>query len=202
MMADIESMFYQVRIPDMDADLLRFLWWPDSNLTVEAEEYRMCVHLFGATSSPSCASYALRRTAEDATTGSTPEATHTLFKNFYVNDCLKSVVTEDKAVTLVKELMTLCTSGGFRLTKWVSNSRLLLGSIPDHERAAEVKNLDLEHDELPVEWALGVQWCTSSDSFRFKVHLPDKPCTRRGILSIVSSVYDPLGFLAPLLLPF
>ena len=70
-MADIESMFYQVRIPDSDADLLRFLWWPGGNLNVEAKEYRMCVHLFGATSSPSCASYALRRTARDAATRST-----------------------------------------------------------------------------------------------------------------------------------
>ena len=26
-MADIESMFHQVRIPDFDADSLRFLWW-------------------------------------------------------------------------------------------------------------------------------------------------------------------------------
>ena len=61
--------------------------------------------------------------------------------------------------------MTLCASGGFHLTKWVSNSRVLLGSIP--ERAAEVNNLDLEHNEVPVERALGVQWCTSTDIFRY-----------------------------------
>ena len=73
-------MFYQVRIPDSDADLLHFLWWQDGNLNVEVEEYRMCVHLFEATSSPSCASYALRRTAEDATTRST-EAIQSVLKN-------------------------------------------------------------------------------------------------------------------------
>ncbi len=139
MMADIESMFYQVRIPDTDANMLRFLWWPGGKLNVEAEEYRMCVHLFGATSSPSCPSYALRRTAEDAASKSTPEATQTVLRNFYVDDCLKSVATEDKAVALVRELMMLCASGGFHLTKWVSNSRALLGSIPDHERAAKSK---------------------------------------------------------------
>lgn len=27
MMADIEAMFYQVRLPEEDSDLLRFLWW-------------------------------------------------------------------------------------------------------------------------------------------------------------------------------
>ncbi len=65
MMADVESMFYQVRVPEEDADMLRFLWWSGGNLNAPIEEYRMMVHLFGATSSPSCASYALRKTAED-----------------------------------------------------------------------------------------------------------------------------------------
>ncbi len=55
-MADVESMFHQVKVPPEDADLLRFLWWPDSDLSQELQEYRMEVHLFGATSSPSCAS--------------------------------------------------------------------------------------------------------------------------------------------------
>lgn len=160
LMADIESMFYQVRIPDEDADLLCFLWWPGGNLNEPVEEYRMCVHLFGATSSPSCASYALRRTAQDAAATTSPEATQT--NNFYVDDCLRSVATEKGAVNLVKELTELCARGGFHLTKWVSNSTALLCSIPGDERAAEVKDLDLQQDELPVERALGVQWCTSS----------------------------------------
>lgn len=60
-MADVEAMFHQVSVPPEDADLLRFLWWPDGDTSKDLVEYRMAVHLFGATSSPSCASYALRR---------------------------------------------------------------------------------------------------------------------------------------------
>ena len=40
-----------------------------------------------------------------------------------------------------------------------------------------------------------------SDKFTFKVALKDRPNTRRGILSLTSSVYDPLGFVAPIILP-
>lgn len=55
LMADIEAMFHQVRVPSVDADLLRFLWWPDGDHGQDLVEYRMVAHLFGATSSPSCA---------------------------------------------------------------------------------------------------------------------------------------------------
>lgn len=55
LMTDIETMFHQVKVSEDDIDLLRFLWWPDGNLSSELEEYKMVVHIFGAASSPSCA---------------------------------------------------------------------------------------------------------------------------------------------------
>lgn len=94
--------------------------------------------------------------------------------------------------------MTLCLCGEFRLTKWTSNSRTLLMSIPEEDIASEVKDLNLDNDRLPMERALGVQWCTQSDTFKLKVDVQEKPCTR--ILSVVNSAYDPLGFLAPFIL--
>ena len=39
-----------------------------------------------------------------------------------------------------------------------------------------------------------------SDAFGFKIELKDKPCTHRGILSSVSSIYDPFGMAAPVIL--
>lgn len=64
-MADIQSMFYQVKVTPDQCDMLRYLWWPEGNITKEPVAYRMLVHLFGATSSPSCSNYALKRTAKD-----------------------------------------------------------------------------------------------------------------------------------------
>ncbi|CAG2201460.1 unnamed protein product [Mytilus edulis] len=63
--ADIEAMFPQVRVQEEDCDVLRFLWWPNGDLNQKPRSYCMQVHLFGATSSPSCAGYALKRTARD-----------------------------------------------------------------------------------------------------------------------------------------
>lgn len=52
-----------------------------------------------------------------------------------------------------------------------------------------------------MEWALGLQWCVQSDSFKFNITIRDHAHTRSGILSMVSSIYDHLGFLRPLTLP-
>ena len=125
----------------------------------------MTVHLFGATSSPSVASYALRRTAEDHRDVASPVAVQTVLHHFYVDDCLKSVATEGDAVTLARELQALRASGGFTLTKWMSNSRKVLLLIPEAHRASEVRDLDLRYDHLPVERTLGVQWDTETDNF-------------------------------------
>ena len=115
-----------------------------------------------------------------------------------MDDILKSVASDNAAIRLAGQLRELLSRGGFKLTKWLSNSRKVIESVPESERAALVKNLDF--DQLPVERALGVQWNVSSDKFGFKIIIKDRPVTRRGILSIVSSVYDPLGFAAPFIL--
>ena len=119
-------------------------------------------------------------------------------RNFYVDDCLKSVASEHRAVRLVDQLRRLLSNGGFRLTKWISNSRDVIESVPLSERAGSIKEVDL--DNLPIERALGIQWDVQSDVFRFKIVVKDRPATRRGILSVVSSIYDPLGFVSPVIL--
>ena len=100
----------------------------------------------------------------------------------------------------MKKGAELCKSGGFNLHKFTSNEREVIESIPEEDRAKNIKNLDLNTDALPPERVLGVEWCIESDTFQFQIALKDRPMTRRGILSSVSSIYDPLGFSAPFLL--
>ena len=199
-MADIESMFHQVRVPEHDSSFLRFLWWDDGNLAGEVQEYQMLVHLFGAISSPASANFALRRTATDNKQCFPDDVINTVKRNFYVDDCLKSLSSEAAAITHVHDLQALLSRGGFKLTKWISNSRKVIEAIPAHERCAELKKLDFYKNELPSQRALGLQWCVESDTFTFNICLRSRPFTRRGILSVVGSVFDPLGFVVPFIL--
>ncbi|XP_063965022.1 uncharacterized protein LOC135156447 [Lytechinus pictus] len=93
--------------------------------------------------------------------------------------------------------MNVLRDGGFRLHKWISSNPSVLQSIPEEERAKNIKGLDLNRDALPVERALGVTWDVEMDCLLYKFRPRDKPPTRRGILSIVSSIYDPLGYIIP-----
>ena len=101
-MADVEKMFFQVKVKKEHQNFCRFLWWPNGDLSQEPQEYSMTVHLFGAGSSPRCSNFALKRTAEDGEKELGARAAETLKKNFYIDDVLKSVPTEKDAIELVQ----------------------------------------------------------------------------------------------------
>ena len=84
----------------------------------------------------------------------------------------------------------------FTLTKFLYISKKVLQSIPEDDRRAGVKDKDFV-GKLPSENILGVHRGTETDTFEFRINLKQKPLTRKGTLSLQSSVYDPLGFAAP-----
>nr|XP_054770423.1 uncharacterized protein LOC129278240 [Lytechinus pictus] len=199
-MGDIRAMFHQVRVPCEQRNLLRFLWWPEGDLTQHPKAYRMCVHLFGGTWSPSVCSFALRHTAEEHRADFSSKVLDVVSRNFYVDDCLVSCKTESDAIDLVAKLMLLLNKGGFQLTKWVSSSPDVIESVPVEDRAKNIVGLDLNRDALPVERALGVTWDVEQDCITYKIIPKGKPLTRRGILSEIASVYDPYGYASPFVL--
>ena len=119
----------------------------------------------------------------------------------YVDDLMKSVDAPEKAIELSCQLRELLRRGGFKLTKWLSNDRKVLAAIPESERAKSVVNLEI--DNLPTECALGIKWNVETDKFVWDVReetmalARQKQPTRRGMLSIVYSVFDPIGLIAP-----
>ena len=85
-----------------------------------------------------------------------------------------------------------------KLTKFLSNNKQVLSCIPQEDLASSVVNLDQR--QLPTQKAL-VYWNTESDCFEVKVNIQSKPLSHRGLLSVISQTYDPLGLFQPFLLP-
>ena len=90
----------------------------------------MLVHIFGATSSPSVCSFALKRAALDNETGASEQTVSAVSKSFYVDDFLGSFLSMEEATSVLKQLRLLLGNCGFRLTKFVSNFNCVLEDIP------------------------------------------------------------------------
>ncbi|XP_033752106.1 uncharacterized protein LOC117335931 [Pecten maximus] len=194
---DIEQMFYCFQVREDHRNYLRFLWYKDNNPENELVEYRMCVHVFGNSPSPAIATLGLRKSAE----GNDDDVSDFVTNDFYVDDGLTSLPTVDEAVDLMKRTQHALHQGGkLRLHKIASNSDEVMNSFPADDLAKGVKDLDLGCEPLPVQCSLGVSWSLETDSFLYQVSTEAKPYTRRGILSTVNGIFDPLGFLAPVVI--
>ena len=120
--------------------------------------------------------------------------------NFYVDDLLKSVPDETKAYNLLNEVTELLATGGFELTQVVSNSVQFMQSVPAEKRSKDFHAIDYNFEKLPKQKALGINWNVALDQFNFDFKLQEMQCSKRAILSVVHSIFDPLGFLAPVVL--
>ena len=193
-MADIEAMFMQVKVPERDRDAMRLLWWKD-DVNQQIKEYRLTVHPFGAISSPFCANFALKQALAEYASEHDPEVAE-LSEYFYVDDLLLSVSNETEVAHIVPNVTQALGRCGFSLKKRVTNRPGILS-----EYVKGISDAESEVDKKSECRALGIIWNPSDDVFRFAFSLPDHLWTRRYILSVMSSVYDPLGFLAPVILP-
>ena len=196
LVADIEEMFHQIRIIEDDQPAMSFLW---RNLDTfrEPEVYQMTVSVFGMKCSPAIASYVLRKTAEDHYDGTLLSAAAVLAvkQNFYMDDLLRSESDVETAVKLQREVTRLVARGGFRLTKWVSNSAEVLRQIDVVERAHP--DPEAYTDDMHQERALGCVWFPSRDVLGIPSQICVTSLTKRGLLQGVASIFDPLGIVSP-----
>jgi hypothetical protein len=187
---DINKMFLQVRVRPEDQTVFRFSWrQPGDPGPLIA--HQMSVLIFGASSSPTCAAYVLRRIVENH-----PEyadVAELITKKFYVDNYLDSFNTIEEGIATCRRLRELLFLGGFVLGQMATSAREILQSLPATERANLDLNIDL--DVLPVHQTLGLEWNGEGDHFFFTLVLPTA-ITKRKVLSAVSAIYDPMGFLA------
>ena len=109
-----------------------------------------------------------------------------------------SFQSAERAIEVMRDLAQLLQKGGFHLTKWLINSSEVFHMISESERAKEMQTHDIPCTQSHK--ILGVQWNFKEDSFLFFVSLPNKPLTRRGLLSAVFSLFDPFRLVSPVTL--
>ncbi|KAG7471657.1 hypothetical protein JOB18_010271 [Solea senegalensis] len=100
---DIEQMLYCFKVCQEHCDFLRFLWFEDNDLTKEITEYRMTVHVFDNSPSPTVAIYGLRRAAMQGHKEYGTEAKQFVLRKFYVYDGLNSFSTDDDAIQVLQK---------------------------------------------------------------------------------------------------
>ncbi|XP_039315422.1 uncharacterized protein LOC105198944 [Solenopsis invicta] len=191
---DIEKMFRQVKMHPDDWRFQRILWLDHMN---ELRTYQLTTVTYGLACAPYLALRTLQQLAEDE--GSRfPLAITSLTKGRYVDDIFGGADSIEQTKEIVTQLNQLCMAGGFNLQKWSSNQVEVLTEIPEKNRIAHF-TVNIK-DNVAVK-TLGLHWITTTDTFQFTFNLsiPDV-ITKRVILSNIAKLFDPLGFLAPVII--
>jgi hypothetical protein len=198
--ADIKDMFHRVKIRKEDIHSQRFL---DRGLDRinPPQEFVMEAMTFGATCSPSSAQYVKNRNAEEFRS-EFPGAVDAIIQNHYVDDYLDSQPDRDSALQRMLQVIAIHKHGGFQICNWISSDPTLLDQIPA-ELKADIKTLSFAPEN--TERVLGLYWDQSSDSFTFMSHFitvsedilnGEKRPTKREVLSLLMSIFDPMGFIS------
>ena len=184
-------MFPQIKIIKEDSSAQRFLW-RGRDRSKPSETYEMASMIFGAVSSPSSAQYIKNVNAKNYEK-TYPRAAESIIKRHYMDDCLDMFEDEEEAARVVQEIIW---------NNWISNSEAVIQAIAEELRGKELKE---SHDDqqLITERVLGMHWNPPIDTFTFKVAFhkvpksskESKTPTKRQVLQVVMSIFDPLGFL-------
>ena len=196
--ADIASMFLQVQVPEQDRTCVRFLWRPRINEHVQIYEYQHQV--LGAKCSPTCASYTRKRVGLD-NEEMYPIAAKAIQNNFYMDDFIESVETAEEAIEVFSQLRHLLSQNVFDRRKWISNSDKFSEAIPvDMKSISNTKQVEMKPNTEGSS-VFGLQWTLTDDSLqvcRGTNKEFEAPINQRKILSLVSSLFDPIGLFSPL----
>ena len=194
LIGDIKEMFSQVSLAEDDRPYHRFLW---RNMQEEEDpsEYESVRLVFGDCASPFLAQKVLLHHAE-MTQDEYPNAARILKTGVYVDDIMTGADTEAEADALRHELTGCLGQAGFSVRRWCSNSSVVLKDVPAEDRVCSVSPKD--ETKLPTTKTLGILWDAESDTFIFSYGPAEQVGnTKRGMLSKVASLFDPLGLLAP-----
>ncbi|XP_011313416.1 uncharacterized protein [Fopius arisanus] len=124
-----------------------------------------------------------------------PAAVPPLTKGRYVDDIYGGADSEEETKEMITQLQQICHAGGFPLQKWTSN----------HPEILEQVNLStgtagpVQFEETIIK-TLGLRWHPSTDSLHYKAKTFNSTnFTKRTLLSEIAQIFDPLGFITPVI---
>ena len=127
-----------------------------------------------------------------------PYAVEEILQNMYVDDRLAGADTVDSTLKLQQEMSEIMMTAAFNLTKWASNSELVVEATDPAKRASSPFVMFNLSNTLK---ALGVSWDLNSDRFRFlapsEIISSHDPMSKISLLILASKTFDPLGLISP-----
>lgn len=194
--ADVSNMYRQILINPKHAPYQRILFRTSTD--EEIKDFQLRTVTFGVNCAPYLALRTLLQLADDEA-NRFPLGAKILRENMYVDDALVGTHTVPECIEARKQLADILMSAGFELRKWTSNSKEILSGLPrDH-----LLNCDfLNFDDKSIAKTLGIRWNAISDSFYFVTEkIQNKNAfTKREVLSVIARLFDPLGWLAPVVI--
>ena len=171
--ADVVKAFLQVAVHAADRDAHRFLWGD--------KIMRFTRVPFGNRASPFLLCATIRHHLSLYPHSLVVDE---LMENLYMDDWITGCDSEEQVQRMFQEAQAIMKQAGMVLSKWTSNSKTFS---------------DKESESTKV---LGMRWSPGTDAFSFDgIQVPSTLClTKRGILSLISRLFDPLGLLNPFII--
>ena len=195
--ADIEKMYRQVLVHP-DDQLYQYIVWREST-DQPLKHYRLLTVTYGTAAAPYLATRTLKMLAESERQNF-PMAARALIEDTYMDDLMTGAETEEECIELATQLRALLLKAGFILRKFTSNSEAVLESIDEDLR--ETKSLSLLDVDATLK-LLGIYYNPVDDQFGFKTNFlsaEKNPQTKREFLSEVAKLYDPGGWVSPIII--
>ncbi len=195
--ADIKQAFLQVRICEEDRDALRFHWLKDVN-SKEVETFRFTRALFGLAPSPFLLGGVIKQHLEHWR-DKDPETVREIEKSLYVDDLISGATTKDDAKQLKVKTTEIFEDAVFQLHKWHSNEATLESNHQEEDLADQTfAKQQLTQPQKENSSLLGLAWKKNEDTISVTISNEEVPATKRGVLTKVAKIYDPLGLASPL----
>ncbi|XP_036341076.1 uncharacterized protein LOC118750467 [Rhagoletis pomonella] len=186
--ADVVKMFRQILVDPHDRKFQYILWrsTPDQPLRT----FELNTVTYGTATAPYLAIRSMQYLAEQCMDEFKVGA-EAIKSSFYVDDFICGANTLECLHQIKTEVIEILHRGRFELAKWHSN-------YSEFVNDCTIKDLNLEDDS--VTSTLGLRWDQREDVFMFAFVLKrtSHAVTKPSILSIASSLFDPLGLVSPI----